>query len=478
MHKLGLEAEFIFLRRDGSATTRKDILGVWNYFIQKGWKEKRDPYNNELLGVKRQTKYGPLIMDNDGSAILLEVAWPPYPDLGILKREVRALIRDLNSYCGEKYRIIGYGCAPFIKEGTPALTPKGYYSTLLKLVRGAKPMWPFYICGALQVNIGGTLPELLRAYNTFAALTGIFFALGANASMYDNKRTRYRDVRGHAYDALGPYLKKGYHVTTGIPEQPFRSWKEYFLDLLSRPGHLLTIGDHIVEVLDPAPLIEVLRSNKPIRVREVPKTYFASSAEKKEYERTRTRIIHLEARDIGLIQSLCWRDDRLKFAFQPEVDTKHFVKAIQSSAGTFEKFLEKNLSNAYVEIRPVALQQPNDFLALPAFALGIMQNLSAAEVYIKKYPWSFWRELRTAAYTKGVQASLGHIPITKLLLPVCQIAEQGLKDRAMHEEKLLAPLYERIEKQYTPADVAERIFVQQGKKAFLEALTFAPEKIY
>ena len=75
----------------------------------------------------------------------------------------------------------------------------------------------------------------------------------------------------------------------------------------------------------------------------------------------------------------------MKFAFQPEVDTKHFVKAIQSSAGTFEKFLEKNLSNAYVEIRPVALQQPNDFLALPAFALGIMQNLSAAEVYIKKY---------------------------------------------------------------------------------------------
>lgn len=279
------------------------------------------------------------------------------------------------------------------------------------------------------------------------------------------------------YDELKKHFKKGFGETVGLSSRPFRSWKDYFLDLLGRPGHLLTVDGKIVEVLDSAPLIQILSERRPVRVRDLPRTHFENEAAKKEYEKNRVHEVILDANDIELTQAICWRDCRLKFSFKPEVDTRAFVRALRSSAVVFENFLEKNFTNAYVEIRPVSLQQPHDFLALPAFTFGLMHDVQSVEAITRRYSWNFWRDMRVAGYKHGMSAVVDGVSVVEFLDPLYTVAHNALRSRGKNEEALLAPLRYYIDHKQTPADCAEKVYSAQGKKAFLDALTFTPQKI-
>ena len=283
LRRIALEYEFIVLRQNGSSVDRKDILGLWRYFIKLGWKEKRDQYNKELVGVYRNTKNGKVVIDNDGGACLLEIAWAPHNNLHAAKNSLNKIIELILKYFKQRYRLIGYGTAPFTNPYTVKLTPKSQYP-LFEATARPGAFRPFFISGAGQFNLDGNLNELLLAENIFSQLAGTLTALSANSSIYQNKITKHKETRQYYYDILKSKMPKYYQDLFGIPTKYFSSWQQYFLFLLSRPALLLSIDGKLYEGRDKRNIIDILKKEGKIKLREFERKYFLNSKERDEYK--------------------------------------------------------------------------------------------------------------------------------------------------------------------------------------------------
>ena len=458
--KIGLEFEFIALRKNGQHITRRDVVALWKHLQGLGWMPKIDAYTKKIVGVYGKTEFGALVLDNDGGSPLLEIGWPPYPDLFMARKKMRETLSPILTYFKDTYRLVGYGCAPFSNPRDIELTPKAHYPVIIKTAKtNTWRVWRrFYMVGALQVNLGGRLEELVQAQNVFLRLTGIMTALSANTSIIEGKIQKYKEMRQFFYDDLRDNFPKVYTNQFGIPNKPHASWQEYFFTILKRPARLLALGGKLYEVKDRRAVYDIIMQGDTIRVKEL------------MHRRIEYKV--LTPKDLTLLVNFFWPDARLKFQFKSTATMPDFVRALQSTSQKFENYLKDTLENYYLEIRPCAMQQPEDLLAMPAFMLGIVENLSQAERILKQQTWQFWRDMRTAAYRHGMQASVKGTSVTTFLLPLYRIAEQGLKKRKRGEEKFLRPLKHRILSGKTPADVAEDIYKKKGKKTFLYFLTF------
>jgi gamma-glutamylcysteine synthetase len=475
---IGIENEYIGVKKNGDAMTRTDVVILWKKLAKAGWKSKIDTYNGELLGAYKKTKYGVISIDNDGGAPLVEVSYPPYPDIHTTKKEQKKVISLLNKLIGKNNRLLGYGCAPFTNPKDVALTPKCYYPDLLTIVNEYKHMQPFFMEGATQINIGGTLKELHKALNLFFRLDAILYALFANTPIHKGKISEYKDIRGKHYDNLKKGLNKTHRDLFCMNDRPFRSWKEYVVNLLDRPGRLLFAKNKFYRVLDKRKLFNIFTERKQLKVREVKKTYFKNTKEKKAYKKHKLeQEIELDIHDTLLTQNVNWLDVRLRFSFKENASTEEYIKKLKGTAQNFEKFLEKNLDNQYIEIRPVSTQQPKDQMIAPAFCLGLIENMKKAQKLMERNSWKFWHKMRVQAYTHAMDAKVGNVPIDKFFKPLYEIAYEGLKKRKKGEEIFLEPLKNNIENHVSPADMAKKIFKTKSKKEFLDSLTITPEKI-
>jgi len=476
LRRTAFEYEFIALRSDGSAMNRDDMLGLWRYFINLGWNEKRDAYNNELLGVYKSTQEGNIVLDNDGSACLLEVAWPPYEDIHRAQKEFSSILRLILNYFKDNYRLIGYGCAPFTDPLTLQLTPKSHYPVIESTARG-EVFKPFYISGAIQINLDGSFDELLRAENVFLQLTGVFTALSANSSIYQGKITPHKEQRQYHYDVLASHMPQKYQDLFGIPKKPFSSWQHYFRYLLGHPARLLLIDSKFYKGKDSKNIIDCLKTQSTLKLEELERTYFSSTQEKERYrDYQRVKNIILKPHDILMAQAFCWFDTRLKFGFKDGVETG-FTEALFGSSEEFDIWLKKNLLYAYIEIRPVSMQLPEEQIIFPAFALGIMENLDSAEKVLAEKSWSFWQEMRVNAYKDGMRDSVGNVPIEKYLKEFYDIAFEGLQKRSLDEEKYILPLEKRIQSKITPTETAEKVLKNEGKEKFLDFITITQKSL-
>lgn len=462
-YRIGLECEFLALKKSGEAVTRPEILQLWQHCLAHGWKEKRDYSTKELVGVTKKTSAGMIVMDNDGGPCLLEVAFPPFETISKARTHIKNHLAFLYDYFGSRYRILGYGTAPFTDPLTVEPTPKGHYFTYIAHLK-KNSLRPFYVCGALQINMGASIPDLLRAENIFLALSGPLTALSANTSIYNGKKRKWRDIRGKHLDTLGvSFIDRSYQDIFGLPPRSYRSWQDYFCFLLNRPGLLLLIEGRMFEVMDRRSLLPLFLKQQPVQLREL-------------YSAHRTMRV-LSVQDLHLIQTMNWLDSRLKFSFDPNVTTKEFLQSFRGTAATFEKFLTKAFNNTYIEVRPVAMQQPSGFFSLPAFAFGLLHNLTATEKIVARYSWNFWRKMRVASYTNGIKAKVDTVLVADILAELLPIARTGLKKRAGKDGQFLEPLQGRIVEKRSPADDAEFIFKTGGEKAFLDALTIYPNSL-
>jgi len=342
---IGLEYEFIALKKNGQPLQRQDIVKLWNYFENLGWKPKVDQYTKQIIGVSKKTKYGEIIIDNDGSDTIIELGLPPLPNIQTIKRYLKQIIKTINTHFYKKYILIGHGSAPFTDPKKLPLTPKGHYPFLTKVGKN-NTVSPYYVCGATQTNINGNLSELLSAENTFLALSGPLMALFANTSIYKNKITKYKDIRGKHLDKLNKNLIPGYAGFAGMPNKKFQSWKEYINKHLERPGFFLNIEGKIYKVESKENIKKIFLSQKPIKLKEI---YTNKYLEKK-----------LSIQDLSLVPNLNWMDSRLKYKFKQTTSTKNFIKNFKSSNKNFDIFLKNNFENYYIEIISMVLLEKNE----------------------------------------------------------------------------------------------------------------------
>jgi hypothetical protein len=76
---------------------------------------------------------------------------------------------------------------------------------------------------------------------------------------------------------------------------------------------------------------------------------------------------------------------------------------------------------------------------------------------------------RRAAVRDGLAA---REPATNFLAGLIAIAEDGLRRRGRSEEKLLAPIWNRLDRRRSPGQEAKRMLHQRGMDRLIESIRF------
>lgn len=124
-----------------------------------------------------------------------------------------------------------------------------------------------------------------------------------------------------------------------------------------------------------------------------------------------------------------------------------------------------------IEIRPGCTQPRGEMLSIAALWLGIIENLDEAEGLVNMLPWDTWRSLRTACIKEAMKAVVGGVPANWLAKSMLEIAERGLNTRNQGEESYLGPLWNRLDRERTPAEDTRDIFHRKGVSGVIEAVS-------
>lgn len=131
-----------------------------------------------------------------------------------------------------------------------------------------------------------------------------------------------------------------------------------------------------------------------------------------------------------------------------------------------------------IEMRPACQQPWGEQMAAAALTLGLIEASEAIDAYVQdRLGTSYWEDMRTyhrQAIQRGLAAPQ---PAPRFLATLVTMAEEGLRSRGRGEERLLAPIYQRLERAENPAQRARRIFVSDGLHALLAHAAIRPEAV-
>lgn len=122
----------------------------------------------------------------------------------------------------------------------------------------------------------------------------------------------------------------------------------------------------------------------------------------------------------------------------------------------------------------VSCQQPPDALLAPAaFVMGIVEELETADNLTSDLPWDTVKDLRSAAIRQGLGAFAAGTEHAGLPARVLDLAEAGLRRRALGEEEYLEPLKRRLETGRVPADESAEVFADSGVRGLIDQYAWA-----
>jgi gamma-glutamylcysteine synthetase len=124
-----------------------------------------------------------------------------------------------------------------------------------------------------------------------------------------------------------------------------------------------------------------------------------------------------------------------------------------------------------LEVRPACQQPPVDSWAATALIVGLTEAHQQAGAVVEDRlgadPWPALLRFRRAAVRDGVRSAE---PLGGFLEELFEVAERGLQRRGQGEETLLAPVRDRLEHRWGPADAARKLASERGASALVEAL--------
>ena len=106
-------------------------------------------------------------------------------------------------------------------------------------------------------------------------------------------------------------------------------------------------------------------------------------------------------------------------------------------------------------------------MAAPALVLGIIENVEKAEALVASKDWQYWINLRDKTLANSMEVK----EVLPLVEKVLDIAKEGLQNRGQGEEKYLDAMYDRLERQESPAMSSIKEFEADGIDAFVKKHT-------
>jgi gamma-glutamylcysteine synthetase len=126
------------------------------------------------------------------------------------------------------------------------------------------------------------------------------------------------------------------------------------------------------------------------------------------------------------------------------------------------------IQNSTIEVRPACQQPPGESLVANALALGWVESLREVGEYatdaLGPDPWPTMLRYRRAVVRDGLAAQE---PVPHLIRTLVQIAESGLTRRGRGEERLLQPVWTRLERRACPGESAKQLFMREGMDALI-----------
>jgi gamma-glutamylcysteine synthetase len=249
--------------------------------------------------------------------------------------------------------------------------------------------------------------------------------------------------------------------------------------------HVDVTADEFVTALNVltglAGFMMVLFSNSPVRYGKQTGSHVLREFFRHYLGKTRTGIPPTPYKSIEdylsrVWEMKCFMTKKGKRFYAPMKKFKDYVRRL-SDQDVFEAFCihEGTIYNCArprfygtIEVRPACLQPWEDMVAVPAFVLGLTENLSESEAFMKNFKWETLRNMRDQASEKGFNLKIHGKSVSLFLKDLLDISAKGLARRKKEEEPYLKPLYNRVEEEKAPADRAIEWFNEGGIPLLLD----------
>ncbi|PIW36465.1 MAG: hypothetical protein COW24_05130, partial [Candidatus Kerfeldbacteria bacterium CG15_BIG_FIL_POST_REV_8_21_14_020_45_12] len=397
-----------------------------------------------------QTDGSEVIINTDAGINIVEFGFLPFATLKECEENMKIIMAEfLEVAATQNATLIAYGIQPKTPYFYPDLkSEKIWYRGFTRFPALASGHSMFHNIAANQPCIDVTYEELLPAVNTLNAIAGVTIGLFANSGWGEWKSQDHHEMREYRWSKWMESPAE-HQKLSGLPTRPFTSLRDYVAynwDIRLPASH----RGKTMHVIDPAPLINDYMHAKEWQAFDV------GSSE--------PSVIQPSIEDANLSNMYIWIQARAKYYFRDDAPFEDFLLAYDSGDVEFDEFAREHLKTLYVEVRNVACQPWAHIMTAPAFFLGLIENLEAAEKVVKGKPWKYWVDLRQQAITN----SLGVADIPIIAQELVEISEQGLKQRGLGEEKYIQVLFDRIDKRESPALAARRLADEFGPDALIK----------
>lgn len=455
---VGLEFENPLVAKDGYIISQDDIQNFWNDFIKDGDEKDVDYFTKTLVGAKKKLQDGSYKnLNTDSGICTLEMSLSPKRNLYDAKKVFEEVRDDvLQSVIAANLRYLGYAIQPRRISGNPYdyKTKKSMYRTFGHVQRHNMQI-PIT---AHQVGVSLHLSEVIRTTNALQAISGAVVCVMANSPIFEDKIVPWKETRllHWAITSTSGRCQEEMRLFAVMPQRPFKNLSEYYSYAWSSPMP-----------------IPVLRNGQWIINKKT--VSFIEYCKHKKWQGVDLygKKVDLEpsVADLNLASICMWFDAKPHLIFNKEkTELKDFFLALEKNA--LEEYVEDKLVNCYMEFRACGSSPKGEELALPAFILGLVNNLDSLCVLVGKYPWEEWKLLRETSYVTAMESFLGNVKISQILKELCDISEQGLKKRKLKEEIFLEPIKKRIAESKCPADYDIDVFKQKGMEGFIDYISY------
>ncbi|MFH1712655.1 MAG: glutamate-cysteine ligase family protein [Candidatus Jacksonbacteria bacterium] len=429
--KIGVELEYPVVDKDGESIQPSDNVLIWQELKSIGWQIIKDRYTKKMISALKDRDR----IDTDWGAGLLELALAPCSNLHQLQKRIQQQLKLIASVAKRlNFSLLAYAIQPKTKCSSAHLTPKSYYSLILKNLFRTKQKRENCIktncsIAANQINIDLNVDEAIDAVNIFNGFSGLFIALCANSPIYQNKNTGFHGYRSYLIDSLA---EPKFKYRLGMPPRPFKNLSDYFSEILKINPLFIIRGSKIIDIVN---------NKKIIFDQYLQGQNWQGRALDGEIVK-----VNPQMQDLLLVQKFYWPEARLRYSFKTKTSLQKFLSVYRNNCQLTD-FLRQNLKTLYLEIRPCDSAPQGEETAPAALSLGILSNLSKAKQLYHDLSWLKWRQIKKLAMLTSME-TLQLYPILKKLL---EIAQNGLKLREQGEEKFLEPLWRRLKKNQSPA---------------------------
>ena len=441
---VGREAEFPVVDQSGRAA---DVDRLWPLLletepaVEDGERCSLSPHSSSLspLKVKRDAVTTDLIVGLDGAAYsyalevgkgTIELNVGPYATLFELERAFRAAVERLVRAAAKlDWRVLGYGVQPLSPPARALLSPKQRYHALAGIM-GDDWIW-YTVTASDQAHVDVSRDEAVSVLNFAILMAPVVVALCANSPVVAGRLT------GDCSGREGRMIASPYGERHGIIARPYADLTDFVARLSRMTSLLRREGERLLP--DGRPFSEVLRTD----YRATSEDWTLAPLSSSQFP---------DAFDAFLLHDhYIWHSARLRTAY-----------------GT-------------VELRPACQQPPHELMAATALYLGLVEGREQITDYMQTALaptgeergnpdplagcWPRIQQYHEQVVRAGLAAPE---PVPGFLADILELVAAALTQRGYGEERMLAPLWQRLEQKENPAQRVRRVFTEEGLEGLIE----------